>query len=209
MASAERSARTKRREPIDLSGAHIPGMSLSHADLAGSNFSRANLTEVNFQGSNLRGADFREANLTKANLTGADLRGANLTFATLEGSALTGATLDEVDLSNAKLFGALIEGLDLSKAKGLEWAQVLDAHLDEATVLPDYLEEEALFRLLEQAYPRRPWRDEFSGRVKDLLVELVALGKSANGSTLFHLRLIRAKEEYGQSEQGGEGTRDE
>ncbi|MCH9020711.1 MAG: pentapeptide repeat-containing protein [Proteobacteria bacterium] len=205
MASAEPTVRTKRREPIDLSGAHIPGMSLSHADLAGSNFSRANLTEVNFQGSNLREADFRESNLTRANLTGADLTGANLASATLAFTALSGATLGEVDMTNANLSGALIEGVDLSKAKGLRWNLLLNARFDEATVMPDYLEEEPLFRLLEQAYPRRPWRDEFSGRIKDLLAELVKFERTANSSILDGLMQLRAFEEMEEQDEGKAG----
>ena len=222
MASAEPTVRTKPREPIDLSGAHIPGMSLSHADLAGSNFSHANLTEVNFQGSNLRDANFRESNLTevnfqgsnlrdadlrksnltRANLTGTDLRRANLAFASLKDAVLSGAKLGEVDLSNAKLSRALIEGLDLSEVKGLEWTGLLDARFDETTVLPDYLEEEDLFQLLEQAYPRRKWRDEFSGRIKDLLAELAKFGKLAKGSILTELVGLRLFEER-QVEDGG------
>lgn len=206
MAVAEPTVQTKQREPIDLSGAHIPGMSLSHTDLAGSNFSRANLTEVNFQGSSLRDADLSKSNLTRADLTGANLKGANLAYAILKSTVLSGATLDDVDLSNTNLSGALIEGLDLSKVKGLRWTEVLDTQFDETTVLPDYLQEEELFGLLESAYPRRPWRDEFSGRIKHLMAELAKFGKLAKGSILTELVRLRLFEE---KQVEDEGERDE
>lgn len=206
MVLAEPSVQTKRHEPIDLSGAHIPGTSLSHADLSESNFSRANLTEVDFEGSNLRDANFGGANLTRANLTGTDLRGASLASAKLVGTNLSEATLDEADLSGANLSNALIEGVDLSKAKGLNWTQFLDGRYDEATDLPDYLQEEELFRLLESAYSRRPWRDEFSGRIDDLLSELPTFKTARSHSILSNLALIQISEEMREQD---EGKRDE
>lgn len=187
MSSADLAVRTKRREPIDLSGAHIPGTSLSNADLARSNFSGANLGKVNFEGSNLRETDFREANLTGANFTGADLTWADLSSAKLENATLAGATLDSADLSHAKLSDALIEGLDLSKTKGLEWRQFLESRFNGATVLPDYLIEEDLFAILESVFRRQPWRDEFAGRIKDLLEELAAFPRLAGTSLLMSL----------------------
>jgi len=193
MASAGTTVRAKRREPIDLSGAHIPGMSLSHADLANSDFSHANLTEVNFGGSDLHNANFEAATLIGANFTGADLSGANFTSADLVGTVLTGAKLDDANLTRANLSGALFEGVGLSRARGLSWTQLLDARFDKATVLPEYLEEEELFRLLEQAYPRRPWRDEFSGRIKDLLMVLVELPGRGSRSIDMHLSMIEAE----------------
>ena len=193
MAAADFTVRTKRRDPIDLSGAHIPGTSLSNADLARSNFAHANLSQVNFEGSNLREADFREANLTGSNFTGADLTRADLSSAKLEGATLTGSTLDEADLSHASLSDTVIEGLDLSKSKGLEWREFLGSRFNDATVLPDYLVEEDLFAILESAYRRRPWRDEFAGRVKDLLTELAEFERLNKGSLLTSLMMLQAE----------------
>lgn len=202
MASVEPLVRNKHREPIDLSGAHIPRMSLSHTNLAESNFSKANLTEVNFQGSNLREADLRESNLTRANLTDADLRGANLASATLEGTDFSGAMLDEVDMSNANLSGALIEGVDLSTAKGLEWTQLLEARFDEMTVLPDYLEEENLFQLLEIYHSRYPWREKYTGQLNDLLAELGALKRPEGISIMNQLMQISVFEKMDEQDKG-------
>ena len=202
MASAESTVRTKRREPIDLSGAHIPGTSLSNADLARSNFFDANVSQVNFEGSNLREADFRQANLTGAKFTGADLTGADLSFAKLEGAVLAGTTLDEADLSHARISDALIEGLDLSKTKGLEWRQFLESRFDGATVLPDYLVEEDLFVILESAVPSQPWRGEFAGRIKDLLAELARLQSSLGDSLLVSLMRMQAELDLEEKDAG-------
>ena len=202
MASADISVRTKSREPIDLSGAHIPGTSLSNADLARSNFSHANLGKVNFEGSNLRETDFREANLTGANFTGADLTRADLSAANLEDATFSGATLDKADLSRANLSDALIEGLDLSESKGLDWRQFLESRFNDVTILPDDLVESDLFAILESAFPRRPWRDEFAGRIKDLLVELAEFQRSANGSILTSLMLVQAEMDMEEKDAG-------
>lgn len=177
MASVDAAVLTKRREPIDLSGAHIPGTSLSHTNLAGSDFSHANLSRVNFEGSNLQGADFCEAKLIKANLLGADLSRANLSNADLKGATLSRVMLDDADLSYAKLSGVRVEGLDLSRVNGLTWSQFLEASFDEATVLPPYLEEEELLKLLEGVDPSIGWRQEFAGKLRSLLAELAAFKK--------------------------------
>jgi hypothetical protein len=204
MASVDPTVRTKRREPIDLSGAHIPGTSLSNADLAGSNFSHANLSKVNFEESNLRGSDLREANLSETNFTGADLSNADLSSANLESATLTRSTLDHADLSHANLSGAVIEGLDLSHTKGLQWRQFLDSCFDDATSLPDNLVEDELFVILEDVYRRRPWRAEFSGRLKDLLMELAGFERLANGSILMSLRMIHAQLDMEEKDAGHE-----
>jgi uncharacterized protein YjbI with pentapeptide repeats len=202
MASVDAAERPKRRNPIDLSGAQIPGTSLSHTNLAGSDFSHANLSRVNFEGSNLREADFREAKLIEANLTGTDLSKANLRDANLTGATLYTSASDGADMSHADLSDACIEGLDLSKVIGLTWRQFLEASFDETTVPPGYLTEEDLLQLLERTEPSVPWRHEFSGKVKNLLRELAAIGKSGQGgSILDRLMMIRVQREMDERQR--------
>jgi Pentapeptide repeats (8 copies) len=76
-------------EKVDLRGADLPDVNLSHFCFAGANLEGANLA-----GANLTEARFADAVLKDADLTGAKLRDADLT-----GTDLTGAKLDGADLT--------------------------------------------------------------------------------------------------------------
>lgn len=90
----------------------------------------------------LVGAFIRRTDLTSASLRGASLRGANLTRADL-----TGAVARDADFAGAKLRKTVLHGTDLTGARNLTIEQLAEASIDEATVLPDYIDRAALKRL--------------------------------------------------------------
>jgi hypothetical protein len=105
---------------VDLTGAHIPGASLSHAKLTG-----AKLRGADLRGAKLSHADLSGAELVEADLSGADLTGADLSNTILLQTNLSNAWLINADLSgallsfggaDAKLSASLLEGADLSGA---------------------------------------------------------------------------------------------
>ena len=200
MASVDAPVRTKRREPIDLSGAHIPGTSLSYADLIGADFKGANLAQVNFEGSDLRGANFCEAKLTGANLTRANLSGVNFRMANLKNATLRNAILDGADLAYATLSNTEVGGSDISGVKGITWSQFLECNFDDATVWPAYLQEEELLDLLERIDSAIGWRREYAGKLSALLAELAALKKRTRSDSILNL-LVQMRVEREMNEQ--------
>ena len=137
---------------IVLNRAKLAQATLEGANLEGANLRLADLWDANFRGANLRtadlwGANFRGAALVGADLVGADLGRAALWRANLRGANLWKANLAEATLEGAYLEGAKLKGADLwganlDEAKGLTWAQLKEARLDDKTVLPDYLKQE-------------------------------------------------------------------
>ena len=98
---------------LDLSKAHLPGITLSNANCSQINLQGANLAGGKFEKADLSGAVMKDAVLSKgyfsyANLQNADLRGADLTeaylnYANLHGANLCGANLKGVKISEAQL----------------------------------------------------------------------------------------------------------
>lgn len=74
------------------------------------------------------------ARLEDARLIGAHLEEADLSGAHLERAELSGANLTETHLYKTHLEGAYLLG-----AKGLHWAYIGQAHVDDETLLPDDL----------------------------------------------------------------------
>src|SRR5262245_18855548 len=136
--------------------AGLAAADLSRADLQLSRFDRANLTAANLSGAmldhgafagaclaeaNLRNASLRFARLATEDLAGADLSGADLRYARLNDACLAKANLrdgllDYADFSGANLADANLLGAQLRYAKNLTPAQVLQARIDDSTILP-------------------------------------------------------------------------
>lgn len=118
---------------IDLHGANLQAVDLSHMVLSGANFSGADLSKANFSKANLSRADFAKANLSEANLSETNLSKASLQGAYLSGANLKEAYLSTADLgyavlSEANLSGANLSGANLNKAN-LSHAMLSKANL--------------------------------------------------------------------------------
>jgi serine/threonine protein kinase, bacterial len=98
---------------LDLSKAHLPGITLSNANCAYINLQGANLAAGKFDKADLSGAVLKDTVLSKgyfsyANLQNADLRGADLSeaylnYANLHGANLCGANLKGVKVTEDQL----------------------------------------------------------------------------------------------------------
>ncbi len=98
---------------LDLSKAHLPGITLSNANCAYINLQGANLSAGKFDKADLSGAVLKDTVLSKgyfsyANLQNADLRGADLSeaylnYANLHGANLCGANLKGVKVTEEQL----------------------------------------------------------------------------------------------------------
>lgn len=121
-----------------IEAANLKGANLSDANAEGAYFGDAVLDRADLAGCNLKGA-----NLHSASLIGARLRGARLRGTRLRGAQLSLADLKAADLSGADLRGACLQGADLDGVLGLTWEQVEQAHIDDDTRLPDYLQRSA------------------------------------------------------------------
>ena len=119
-----------------LAGANLAEANLSGALLEHADFSGANLADAHLEGASLRFATLARAELQGADLSGADLRYAGLNAANLAKANLSGALLDYADFSGANLANARLCGAHLRYAKNLTPAQVLQARIDDSTVLP-------------------------------------------------------------------------
>lgn len=84
----------------------------------------------------LHGAFIRRVDLSNADLESANLAGTDATNASFRGA----------NLKDANLKGAILRGADLREAKHLTLEQLSEAVIDETTMLPDYLEVEAVPR---------------------------------------------------------------
>lgn len=96
------------------------------------------LGRAKMQVGRLNGVDFE-----RADLTGVDFTHADLTYADFEHSIL-----QEVNLTGADLTGADLRGASLVGVQGLTVAQVVRAHLDRETVLPEEIADD--FRVQER-----------------------------------------------------------
>lgn len=172
----------RKKSNLDLAGAVIPR----------ANLSRANLTSANFEGTYLSGADLSMSTLVAARLKKAVLQGANLSHADLSEADLAGADLSGANLSGAKLTHANLDGTNLRKAdlrgvnlkdaRGVDWPGLVQAFLDERTIVPSELEGDSLFQYLEQHIysDRIDWRSEFGGSLRAFL-HWMAEQATANG----------------------------
>jgi serine/threonine protein kinase, bacterial len=98
---------------LDLSKAHLPGITLSNANCAYINLQGANLAAGKFDKADLSGAVLKDtvlskgyfsyANLQNADLRGADLSDAYLNYANLHGANLCGANLKGVKVTEEQL----------------------------------------------------------------------------------------------------------
>ena len=93
---------------LDLSKAHLPGVTLNNANCSQISFQGANLDNGKFEKADLSGAVLKEASLKKgyfsyANLQGADLRNADLSDAYLNYANLLGANLCVANLKGVKV----------------------------------------------------------------------------------------------------------
>jgi len=70
----------------------------------------------------------------------ADLSGALLRKANLNGADATGAIFRDADFEGAQLRGTILRGADLSGARNLTLEQLAEAIIDDATVLPHYVD---------------------------------------------------------------------
>ena len=120
-----------RFDRANLAGANLSGAMLDHGDFAG-----ACLTQANLKNASLRFAGLAAADVAGADLSGADLRYARLEEACLAKANLSGALLDYADLFGANLAEANLRGAHLRYAKNLTPAQVLQARIDDSTILP-------------------------------------------------------------------------
>ena len=125
---------------IDLTGANLQGMLLSHDDfnfrgilLAEASMQGANLAVAQLQGAHLGGAELQGANLAVAQLQRAYLRDAELQGANLYGAQLQGAYLRGVELQRANLWGAELQGANLRRAQ-LQGANLRRAQLQGASL---------------------------------------------------------------------------
>jgi uncharacterized protein YjbI with pentapeptide repeats/lipoprotein-anchoring transpeptidase ErfK/SrfK/peptidoglycan hydrolase-like protein with peptidoglycan-binding domain len=123
----------------NLRGANLVGALLDHADFFGSDLANAKL-----KAASLRFATLTGAALGAADLPGADLRYARLNVADLADANLSGAFFDYADFSGANLVNANLCGAHLRYAKNLTPTQVLQARIDDSTVLPLHYREPML-----------------------------------------------------------------
>src|SRR5262245_27707858 len=120
-----------RFDQANLAAANLSGAMLDHGAFTG-----ACLAEANLKNASLRFARLAAAELARADLSGADLRYARLNDACLAEANLRDALLDYADFYGANLAGANLLGAHLRYAKNLTPAQVLQARIDDSTILP-------------------------------------------------------------------------
>jgi serine/threonine protein kinase, bacterial len=111
---------------LDLSKAHLPGITLSNA----------NCSYINLQGANLSGGKFDKADLSGAVLKDAVLSRGYFSYANLQNADLRGADLSEAYLNYANLHGANLCGANLKGVKVTE-DQLNQAKTNFMTVFPN------------------------------------------------------------------------
>jgi serine/threonine protein kinase, bacterial len=111
---------------LDLSKAHLPGITLSNA----------NCSQINLQGANLSGGKFDKADLSGAVMKDAVLSKGYFSYANLQNADLRGADLSEAYLNYANLHGANLCGANLKGVKVSE-DQLNQAKTNFMTVFPN------------------------------------------------------------------------
>lgn len=142
-----------------LVNANLSNTNLSCSILVGSYFQHANLEKAHFDAAQLWGANFKKAYLDETSLKNAVLRETNfqssiLSNTNFRNADLTDADLQNADLSYADLSAANLSGVNfkdsclfftnlsntiLEDTEGLTYEQLLDATIDENTILPVHL----------------------------------------------------------------------
>jgi serine/threonine protein kinase, bacterial len=111
---------------LDLSKAHLPGITLNSANCA----------QISFQGANLSGGKFEKADLSGAVLKDAVLAKGYFSYANLQNADLRNADLSEAYLNYANLHGANLCGANLKGVKVSE-EQLNQAKTNFMTVFPN------------------------------------------------------------------------
>jgi serine/threonine protein kinase, bacterial len=111
---------------LDLSKAHLPGITLSNA----------NCSQINLQGANLAGGKFEKADLSGAVMKDAVLSKGYFSYANLQNADLRGADLSEAYLNYANLHGANLCGANLKGVKVSD-DQLNQAKTNFMTVFPN------------------------------------------------------------------------
>jgi Pentapeptide repeats (8 copies) len=105
----------REHEGLDLRGAVLRRVNLSHLPLKGSNLSKAHLEEADLSFANLEGVELGYTHLEYAELLGVHLEGAFLNLAHLENANLNSAYLQYANLNSAQLQGTDLSFVDLKK----------------------------------------------------------------------------------------------
>ena len=176
---------SSEREPIDLSGAHIPLTDLSNANLVHANLMNANLKGADLQGANLAEATLTNARLIDANLADADLSYANLSYCNLSGTIFSGAKMKGTMFEAAIIDNTDFRETDLTDAIGLDWHKLIHARMGQSTKFPNSLDEKDFLTLLEKIFPPGDWKGRFSGKMKELLSELEKIGDAQPDRNLY------------------------
>jgi uncharacterized protein YjbI with pentapeptide repeats len=92
--------------------------------------------------------DERPLSLAGAFIRRTDLSSANLRRANLSQADLTRAVARGADFRDAILKGTILRGTDLTDARNLTLGQLADAVIDDATLLPDYIDRAELTALM-------------------------------------------------------------
>jgi len=127
---------------LEATSLFLEGIQLQGAKLKYANLQNAILKEANLQETDLEDANLQYAFLEKANLQGANFWGANLIDADLQGANLQGANLITANLQGANLDSAKLPGADLGSVQNLTAEQLLEAIIDDTTLLDDDLRAE-------------------------------------------------------------------
>lgn len=96
---------------INLTGAYLYPVDLSHSVLRDADLKKAKLIDVDF-----RGADLRYVDLRRASLFNCDLRDANLHMARLDRAVFSNCKMEQVNMERAKLRKTAIVFSDLREA---------------------------------------------------------------------------------------------
>jgi hypothetical protein len=120
-ADAIRAWRAKRTadKPLDLSGANLRRVDLTHADLRGANLTNANLEWADFRWADLMGADLSGSNLRRADFHKADLEAASLRQVDLRHTNLEDANLSYADVARSTFANTRLLNTDLNGIIGL------------------------------------------------------------------------------------------
>ncbi|HQU81758.1 MAG TPA: pentapeptide repeat-containing protein [Pyrinomonadaceae bacterium] len=137
-------------KPYIVKNADVQKISLQNADLSfaeieNSDFSEANLRKADFSKASVYYSTFIDADLRNTNFAGARLFGSDLAEANLSNAKLKRANFAASDFSNALLTNADLTDTNLSdaelvSAKGLTFAQISKALINEFTTLPAQFE---------------------------------------------------------------------
>lgn len=126
-------------QEANLWKAYLQAATLYQAKLDNANFYDANLQGATLQGSSMKGADLYKANLIGVNMVDIDLENGYLQEANLEKADLYNANLKGVNFLNARFNKTLLHGANMSGAENLTYSQLLNAVINEQTMLPSSL----------------------------------------------------------------------